>query len=130
MMDLLATLFGFLIPPPNSTHEEQYGWRVRVGVMLLITIVGLSIVTAFAFGWPIPGTGFARAEEMHNVVAEIRENRATQIDGQILELRIKHCASKTDEARQLYWSKIAQLLNEYQNITGHTLAALPSCADL
>jgi len=128
LIDPLVSIAEAVIPRADAPHSDQYRWRVSVGCVLLVTFIGLCGVTAFAFGF-IPGSGFARASDLQSVVSEIRENRANTIDNQILELRIKHCQATTDEAKQLYWSKISVLMAEYQHLTGRAVV-LPSCADL
>lgn len=118
-----------LIPTTDHSPKQQYQWRLRVGLVLCATFTGLVSVTLLAFGL-LPGfAGFAQAGELQAVVKEVRAGRAQALDAQILDMRIRQCAASSSEAKQLYWSKIAPLTIEYQNVTGKTYP-LPACSDL
>lgn len=127
--EAITTLWHWLIPTTNHSPQAQFWWRVRVAGVVCTTFMGLVGVTMAAFG-AMPGfEGFAKAGDLQSVVIEIRRNRAANLDGLILELRIKHCKGASDEARQLYWSKISPLMVEYRILTGQAYV-LPACADL
>jgi len=128
--DLVTKGVSALIPPHDATPEEHYNWRLRIGLSVCFLFAALSAVTVFAFGL-VPGVaGFARATDLNTVIGEIRQNRVGELDNRILELRIKHCDAKTDEAKQLYWAKIQSLVSEWRGLTGLPNYQLPACADL
>jgi len=128
--DLIAKGAAALIPPLHSTPEQQYNWRLRIGLSVCFLFPALGAVTAGAFGL-IPGVvGFARASDLSTVVSEIRQNRTGDLDNRILDLRIKHCDAKSDEAKQLYWAKINALITEWRAITGLPAYQMPDCKDL
>lgn len=127
--EIVVGFFQALVPPPDASPGEHYGWRVRVGVTLFVTVIGLTLLAAYAFGI-IPGAeGFAHEQEVTSVVGEIRKNRADEIDSQILNLREKDCHATTDEARQLYFGKLNDLMITYQRLTGGVYN-LPACSEL
>jgi hypothetical protein len=130
MMEVLLRILGGLVPDHTADPEVQYRYQLRLGLTVSIVVLWVLAVTITAFGIvPAWSQGFAMTTDMKQVVTEIRQNRAQTIDNQLLDLRIKHCEAKDDVARQLYWSKIAPLLAEYQQITGRPYN-LPACADL
>lgn len=130
MMEFILRILGGLVPDHTADPEVQYRYQLRLGLTVAVTVLGLMAITVTAFGVvPAWSQGFAMATDVKQVVNEIRQNRAQTIDNQLLDLRIKHCEAKDDTARQLYWSKIAPLMYEYQTLTGHPYA-LPACADL
>jgi hypothetical protein len=129
-MEYVLRLLGGLIPEQNADPKVQYRYQLRLGATLSLLIVYTAAASIIASGIvPKISQGVAMTVDLKQVVAEIRENRAQTIDNQLLDLRIKHCAAKDDTARQLYWSKIAPLLDEYQKITGRPYT-LPACGDL
>lgn len=123
-------ILGGLVPTHTADPEVQYRYQLRLGLTMSIVVLWLVGVTINAFGlFPSWSQGFALQTDVKQVVTEIRQNRAQTIDNQLLDLRIKHCQAKDDMARQLYWSKIAPLMQEYQQLTGRPYP-LPACADL
>ena len=129
MAELLTRLLEFIIPPVDAERSKQYGWRVRIAIMTCITFLGLIASIALAFGL-VPGfAGFATEATIAQVSEQLMENRTAQIESELLELRIKHCQAKSDEAKQLYWSRISSLMIRYQQLTTRVYA-LPACSDL
>lgn len=129
-MEYLLRILGGLVPDHTADPEVQYRYQLRLGLTVSVVVLWILSVTITAFGIvPAWSQGFALQVDVKQVVNEIRANRAQTIDNQLLDLRIKHCEAKDDTARQLYWSKIAPLLQEYQQLTGRPYP-LPACADL
>lgn len=130
MWEFFLRLVGGLVPLHNADSETQFRYQLRLGLTVSVIIIWLIGVTVDAFGL-LPGwsQGFALATDVQKVVTEIRQNRVQTIDNQVLELRLKHCQAKSDEARQLYWAKIAALQTEYQVLTVRAYL-MPRCEDL
>lgn len=121
-----------LIPLHDSPPRQQYKWRVRVGLTLVVATMALVGRTFIDYGiWPasLVFSGFANAQDVQQIVARIDRKEARDLDNLLLELRIKHCSATSPEAKQLYWSRIAPLMVDYLNITGRNYA-LPACVDL
>lgn len=130
MWEFLLRILGGLVPDHTADPEVQYRYQLRLGLTVSVIALWIAAVTVTAFGIvPAWSQGFALTADVKQVVNEIRQNRAQTVDSQLLDLRIKHCEAKDDTARQLYWSKIAPLMQEYQVLTGRPYP-LPACADL
>lgn len=130
MWEIALRILGGLVPDHTADPEVQYRYQLRLGLTVSIIVLWVASVTVTAFGIvPAWSQGFALATDVKSVVQEIRANRAQTIDNQLLDLRIKHCEAKDDTARQLYWSKIAPLMQEYQELTKRPYP-LPACSDL
>ena len=130
MMDIVLRVFAGLLPDRSSAPEAQYRYQLRLGITVSVMLAWVAYATVFATGWvPAVNTGFARSADLSTVITELKQNRAQNVDNQLLELRIKHCKATTDESKQLYWSKIEPLLIEYQQLTGHQYV-LPQCNDV
>jgi len=128
--ELISMGISALIPPNEATPEQQYNWRLRIGIAVCLLFPMFVAGVAGAYGL-VPGiAGFARATDLASVVSEIRQNRLGELDNRILDLRIKHCDAKTDEAKQLYWAKINALISEWRALTGLPAYQLPNCTDL
>lgn len=140
-MGLLDDTARSLIPDFGADPKKQYRWRLRMALVVCITFLGLNTVTLLAFGGvPTIFAGFATTESVQQLASDLnrkldtvaedrKRERARNIDKDVLDLRTKHCDAKSVEARQLYWSKISELVQEYATLTGKTYP-LPSCADL
>lgn len=129
MGEWIKALLGGLVPTLEASSEVQYAWRWRIALVSCAAFCWCLGATLVAFGMTPGFQGFAKAGDLQAVVGELRQNRATDVDNQLLELRIRHCKATTDEAKQLYWSKIKPLLDEYQRLTGRGYV-IPYCTDL
>ena len=130
MLEIALRILGGLVPDHTADPEVQYRYQLRLGLTVSVIFLWVASVTITAFGIiPAWSQGFALQTDVKQVVNEIRQNRVQTIDNQILDLRIKHCQAKDETARQLYWSKLAPLMTEYQHLTGQPYT-LPACADL
>jgi hypothetical protein len=129
MLDWIVQIARLLLPPQDHNPRKQFLYQLRVGIVVCFTFMGLVGITLAAFGVTPVFDGFAKSDDLKNVVSEIRQNRTTNVDSQLLELRIKHCDAKSSEAKRLYWSKIEQLLAEYFTLTGRQYQ-VPACTDL
>lgn len=135
MLDKLLNGLGILLPslvPPRGHGEPRevivWRWKIFLAVMAVGGFMALHV--ALACGWLVMlHPGFASASDLKQVIAQLEAQRGSVLDTAILDLRIRHCAATTPEARQLYWGKIAPLLDEYQRLKGRPYQ-LPGCADL
>jgi hypothetical protein len=128
--DIIEGTLKIIAPPDDAHPEAQYAWRVRVA-LVACSGLGLALIQGVLSLGVLPAVypGFAKATDLASMVNEIRQNRLANVDGQLLDLRIKHCEAKSPEAKQLYWTKISQGMEEYQRLTGHPYN-LPACSDL
>ena len=118
-IDRVLSLAGGLVPGPEAHPDKQYFWRLRVGMVLCATFLGLICVTALAFGRvPAVFDGFARNDALQSVVGEMRAARVSILDGQLLDIRSKNCKATTSEARTLYWTRIQELSAERLRLAG------------
>lgn len=150
VFNVLRMLVVGLMPKRNANPEERHRWSVRVGFVLFWTACGLVAVTALEWGslaWLVGNAGFARADQLAALAqaqkADIatlvaqrtadkeqdKHDRISTLDSRIVDLRIRHCQAPTPEGRQLYWTKIAQRMDEYTQLTQRNYA-LPDCKDL
>jgi hypothetical protein len=128
--EVVAKAAKSLVPPPDSEHSANYRWRWSIFLVSSSSFIGVCAITVLAFGLtPNVFGGFARASDVQANLAEQRTHWSYDADKNILDLRIKHCNATTPEAKQLYWSKISELLVRYQQLTGHPYT-LPQCSDL
>ena len=127
LIDSISSVAGGLVPPLDAHPDRQYVWRLRVGVVLCGTFVGLICVTLLAFG-AIPPVfdGFARKSTVDEYVTETRAARVSSLNWQLLDLRIKHCAASGPDAKQSYWVLMMQLAEERMKLTGSTWQ-IPPC---
>lgn len=136
MWDVIVGLWQSFIPPLHASPEAQYNWRVRVGVFTCLAFTGLCALAAVSYGLVPQVDGFAKAGDLNKqvllVINEVRGNRVEQIENELLNLRLKHCAAikaGSEEAKILYWSKISERMTSYQQLTGRVYQ-LPQCSDL
>ncbi len=129
MGDLLARLLESLIPPLHASESAQYAWRVKVAAMACVSFLSVGTISVLAFGLAPGFAGFARAADLNVVIQEIRANRAEILESEIIRARILHCKAATEEIKQLYWTRLAELLDKYRQATGRPYT-LPVCADL
>jgi hypothetical protein len=130
VMDVLLRVLGGLVPPDSADPRKQYRYQIRVGLTLSFLVLAFVGFVISDHGWmPTWSEGFARTADLRSLTVEIQKNRVQSIDNQLLELRIKHCNATTDDAKQLYWAKIAPLIYEYQQLTNRVYN-LPACGDL
>lgn len=140
MGDFLKDLLEFVIPPVDSDTAKQYGWRVRMAILASGTFLGLVSVTAWAFGLVPHLDGFVRvsdAQAMQQQVAasiavlqqQLVASESERIAGELLQLRVQHCKSKSEGERELLWGRISALLMRYQQLTKQPYQ-LPQCSDL
>ena len=123
MLERLAAVAGGMVPSDNANQRQQYLWRLRVGLVLCGTFLGLISVTVLAFGFAQPAfAGFARANDVQSLAQ-------STISQQLLELRTKQCKAQTSEARQLYFQLMAEALQQYERLTGRTWS-VPPCDSL
>lgn len=129
-MDILLRIFAGLMPTQGADPDKQYRYDLRMGITVsaLFAVVAGAVILALGI-FPGLSAGVAMNSDLRSVVAELKQNRAQTIDSQLLDLRIKHCQAKDETARQLYWSRIETLLQEYQRLTGQPWP-LPACQDL
>lgn len=150
MLEAVRQVAEWIIPPLDEAHDKQYGWRVRIALTAFVTFLGLCLVTAFAFGMIPHVPGFARAGDLEaqiglvktqiagvqlevsnnvgSVQRQLQADEAERIEGELLQLRLQHCAAKK-QSKELLWQRIAALLVKYQQLTGRVYP-LPGCTDL
>jgi hypothetical protein len=130
MWDIIPNMIKWIVPPPDSDAAANHGWRWRIATFTAMSFFGVIAITILAFGLiPNVFAGFASSLELQNNVAEQRQHWVYQLDKQILDYRIQQCHATTPEARQLYYSKMQWLMEEYQKLVRQNYF-LPSCADL
>lgn len=118
-VDRVLSVAGGLVPDADAHPDKQYFWRLRVGLVLCTTFLSLVGVTALAFGMvPSMFGGFAKNEDLQQVVGEVRASRLSIVEGQLLDLRSKHCRAQSSEARQLYWTRLVELMLEHRKLAG------------
>lgn len=135
MIERILAGLGLLVPslvPPKGHGEPAaiVAWRWKI--FLAVTGMGVFMIihVMLACGWLVMlHPGFASAGDLKQVIAQLEQSRLSSVDTAILDLRIRHCGAQTPESRQLYWSKMAPLMSEYQRATGRQYQ-LPACADL
>lgn len=127
--DLVGAVKDFLVgilPPEPGDQNGTTRWHWAVWMKLWLLIV-------FAF-WSldlVPGfPGLARAEDVKQLSADIRETRGELLSSNIFELRVKQCSPDTTTAlRQAYGEQLGRLLRSYRELTG-TSYELPACEDV
>ena len=130
MWELMSNMLRWIVPPPDADIVANMGWRWRIAVFTASSFFGVIALALLAFGLvPIAFSGFASTYALEGSVAEQRQHWVYQLDKQVLDYRIDQCHASTPEARQLYFSKMQWLLEEYQRINKQPYA-LPACADL
>lgn len=130
MWDFIPTLLKWIVPPPDSDHAANQSWRWRIATFTAASFLGVLSITVLAFGFvPFVFAGFASSTALEDSVKEQREHWVYQLDKQILDYRINQCHASTPEARQLYYSKMQFLMEEYERMTKQNYV-LPACSDL
>lgn len=130
MWDFIPSLLRWIVPPPDSDTAANHSWRWRIATFTAMSFFGVVTMAILAFGVvPTVFAGFASSLSLQDSVTEQRQHWVYQLDKQILDYRINQCHASTPEARQLYYSKMQWLMEEYQKLT-HQSYNLPACADL
>lgn len=130
MWDFIPNVLRWIVPPPDSDIAANHSWRWRIATFTAMSFFGVVIMAILAFGVvPNVFAGFASSLSLQDSVAEQRQHWVYQLDKQILDYRINQCHASTPEARQLYYSKMQWLMEEYQKLTRQSYN-LPACADL
>jgi hypothetical protein len=129
MWDFLQGMLNWIVPPPDSDHAANTSWRWRIAVFTAASFFGVVIMALLAFGLLPVFSGFASASALEATITEQRQHWVYQLDKQILDYRINQCHATTTEAKQLYFSKMEWLMEEYQKMT-KSAYILPACADL
>ena len=152
-MDLLKSIVDWFIPPVSHDEHVQYMWRLRIALFGCTSFLGVIVLFAYLLGFiptmqaPILAADLQPLHEQikqtqvqiasvqqqasMNVDAlrqDINADRTERIEGELLQLRVKHCTAK-GAARDLYWTRISSLLVKYQRLTGRTFP-LANCTDL
>jgi hypothetical protein len=130
MWDLMGSMLNWIIPPPDADRAANVSWRWRVAIFTALSFFGVICLAVLSFGFiPLAFSGFATATALEATVTEQRQHWVYQLDKQVLDYRIDQCHAPTPEARQLYFSKMQWLLEEYQRINRQAYV-LPTCAEL
>lgn len=130
MMEFFTNMLKWIVPPPDSDIAANHGWRWRIAAFTAMSFFGVIVMAVLAFGVvPQVFAGFASSLALQDSVAEQRQHWVYQLDKQILDYRINQCHAATPEARQLYYSKMQWLMEEYQKLTRQAYP-LPACSDL
>ena len=130
MWDFISAMLKWIVPPPDSDIGASHGWRIRIATFTAMSFFGVIVMAILAFGMvPVVFAGFASSMALENSVTEQRQHWVYQLDKQILDYRIQQCHASTPEARQLYYSKMEWLMQEYQKLTRQPYQ-LPACGDL
>jgi hypothetical protein len=130
MWEFIPDMIKWIIPPPDADMVANYSWRWRIALVTAISFFGLVIITILAFGVvPQVFAGFASSMALQDSVAEQRQHWVYVLDKQILDYRIDQCHATSTEARQLYYSKMQWLMEEYQKLT-RQIYILPACGDV
>ena len=123
-MDIIDSL----VPPPDADPKRVALHRWRITVVACVAFCGLAFFVPFAMGWFPIFPGFASREELQKLLTTINEERQSTLDQQIFALRVLHCQTHDDAAKQLYLGRLRDLTTRYLRITGQVYV-LPACAD-
>jgi hypothetical protein len=130
MLEFIGNMIKWIVPPPDSDAAANHGWRWRIATFTAMSFFGVVTITVLAFGViPQVFAGFASSTALQDSVTEQRQHWVYVMDKQILDYRIQQCNATTAEAKQLYYSKLQWLVQEYQRLTRQPYA-LPACSDL
>lgn len=87
-----------IIPPHDADGNAVYRYRVAVSVALVGLILGFSIHVALACGYLattfIAFPGFARADTVQNISAQIMDVKASELDSDIRTDINAQCAAE------------------------------------
>lgn len=130
MWDFIPNMLKWIVPPPDADVAANHGWRWRIATFTAMSFFGVVTMAVLAFGVvPQVFAGFASSVALQESTSEQRQHWMYQLDKQILDYRINQCHASTLEARQLYYSKLLWLTEEYQKITRQSYP-MPLCSDL
>lgn len=126
MLKILESMFKWLVPPGiHATDEEHYVWRLGIVIALTTALITVAGNIAFSLGMTPLSDGFATNEQVGNFIEEVRENRSEDLAIDILDLRVKQCAS-TGDLRSLLTQQLTKMLIEYKD-SKHEEFPLPEC---
>src|SRR6266436_9350471 len=115
MLEFIENMLKWIVPPPDSDIAANHGWRWRIAAFTAASFFGVIIIAVLAFGIvPQVFAGFASSTALQDSVTEQQRHWVYVLDKQILDYRIQQCHAGTPEAKQLYYSKIQWLMEEYQ----------------
>ena len=114
------------IPPRDGDADGTRRWQWAVFVKLWLLI-------AFAF-WAldmIPGfPGFARADDVREFAAEVRQARISDLQSDLFNLKVKACDESLPQAlRQQFQEQLSKSQADYYALVGQAYT-LPNCAEL
>jgi hypothetical protein len=146
-MEFAQWVLNWFIPPLSHDENVQYWWRVRIAFFGCLSFSGVCIISLFLLGLiprvqaPVMADDLTplrtqitnvQKQAMADTGAlrqDIATDRSERIEGEVLQLRILHCAAKKGAAKDLYWNRISALLIRYQQLTGRVYP-LANCTDL
>jgi hypothetical protein len=130
MWDFIVGMLNWIVPPPDTDAAGHRGWQWRIAAFTAMSFFGVVTISILAFGLiPAVFAGFASSEALQATVSSSNQRWVYQLDKQILDYRINQCHATSPEARQLYFSKMQWLMEEYQRLTRQNYV-LPACVDL
>jgi hypothetical protein len=152
LLEALKVLINWLVPPVDHDELTQYLWRVRIaffGCLSFALVTYIAGAMLFELGPEVIRPASAQAvqksvqavktdvnAQMNQVQGKLdvlastqRADRLERLDQQLLWYRGQNCKAHTASAKQLFLSKLQELAERYQSITGLPYQ-MPSCADL
>ena len=101
-------------------------------VIRVAWVAFVSFHIAWVCGWlAVVGLAapFADAQSVQQAVQGIREDRIERLDSQILLIRTSQCKATTTEAREMYYSRLVELIEKYRVLSGKE-PRVPGCGEL
>ena len=117
---------GTILFPPDVPAVIK--WRLAV----FATIIVIVAHAMWGHGWLSGiglGDGYAYADSLKSVRADVSQIQAALTEQRIFDLRIRQCEADTQEQKRFYTQRVQELMNEYRAITG-TEYRLPACEEL
>lgn len=110
---------------------------LRADQLKLIRDVGWRAVVTFHMAYAcgflltvgLPFSGFAHADEVKGIAAEIREDRIERLELAIFDTRRSQCKANTVEAKGNYAERLTDLQVKYRRLTG-SYPRIPACDEV
>lgn len=118
MLNLLASLFGAIVPSLDADPEVQYMWRLKIAGLVCVLILGVPVIVLAATGKIWGFDGFLPKADFEFYLKEAHKLREERLRVDLLNLQASRCKAPTEEARQLYTREIDALEIEYEVLTG------------
>jgi hypothetical protein len=131
--DYIWEIIMALVPPHDAEDGHVQRWRLVVALLLGGSIMATALHIAWACGFlTFAGLdGFAKADDLNGLTAQLASIQGGQLRSEIMLTRNNQCMaikSQNGQALKVLTTDLQDALDRYQSLTKHRYA-LPDCSE-